>query len=219
MSPPVQPHPRAPSAPRRARGPGPGEPRSRPGAAVSPAAPSTGPAGRAAVGWARALRRSAAPTARALRGWAALCWTALCWAPEAEAGPYKAIAAAEARGKISVLEHHLLGTRAWAREAAAAALSRLPPQPALVPALLDCVSREAERGYVRAACAGALGSWRVPELAPAAAAALPQLDAEARYWMAEALHRLGGAAATAELRGLHDDPDLYVARAAREWAQ
>lgn len=203
---------RAPCAPRRARGPGPGEPRSRPGAAVSSAAPPTGPAGRAAVGWARALRHAAA----LLLG--PLFLGALCRGPTAQAGPYKAIAAAEARGKISVLERHLLGSRAWARERAAAALGRLPAQPALVPALLACLSSEAERGYVRAACAGALGAWRAPELAAAAAGALPQLDPEARYWVAEALHRLGGPEAKAELRALHDDPDLYVARAAREWA-
>jgi hypothetical protein len=137
----------------------------------------------------------------------------------AAAGPLRKLPQAAARGQADALVDALAHPKAYARELAARQLARLPRDAAAEEALLACVGRRDERGFVRAACAFTLSRWKVKDADGPIAAALPEVDAESRYWMAEALHHLDTRAARAAVAGLQADPDLYISASAREWSR
>lgn len=149
----------------------------------------------------------------------ALLVSALLLAPAAWAGPVRGLTTAGARGKADRLVRALDHKHGFARELAARKLAGLEPTDGGRTALIACVERDDERGYVRAACAFALSRWGVAEADQVIIDAMAEVDPESRYWMAEALHTLGTGPARAHLASLQSDPDLYLAASAREWAR
>lgn len=136
----------------------------------------------------------------------------------AEAGKLRRTEAAIEDGKAQRLTRGLRARHSYARALAAEGLAALPPTEPATRRLLACVAAPDERDWVRSACAGTLAAWRVPEAVPPIVNALGEVGAEARYWMAAALHALGGDESDAAILGLASDADLFVSTAAREWS-
>jgi HEAT repeat protein len=143
----------------------------------------------------------------------------LAIADRADAGALRRYEKAAAEGKIRKLTHGVGHRHSYVRALAAQALASQPPSEAATRKLLLCVPDPRERDWVRSACASTLASWQVADAVPIIASTLGDVGAEARYWMADALHRLGGTEARAALAGLASDPDLFVSTAAREWSR
>ena len=135
----------------------------------------------------------------------------------AEAGGLRRAERLRAAGDVAGLTALLDADAAYLREVSARHLGGLPGGVAADPRLRACVADEAERPFVRAACAEALGQHGDQSAVPLIAAALPALDPESRYFAAAALAQLGGPAARAALAPLADDADLLLSAAARRW--
>jgi hypothetical protein len=143
----------------------------------------------------------------------------LIWALCAHAGAVGAIRRAEAKGNADALTQKLDHRSGYAREMAARALASAQPSPKAQEALLACLSKPTELGFVRSACASTLATWKVKDSAPAMIRALSEVKGDDRYWMAEALHRLRSPEGRPVLAGLVDDSDIFLSASAREWSR
>jgi HEAT repeat protein len=137
----------------------------------------------------------------------------------AHAGPVRAVPRTVAKANSKKLVKGLAHKRGYARELAARGLASLPSTSEGKSALVSCVERSSEHDYVRAACASTLASWKVKSADKAIISAMSDADAEARYWLAEALHRIGTREALGHLNSLTSDSDIYLATSAREWVK
>ncbi|MBL8618007.1 MAG: HEAT repeat domain-containing protein [Deltaproteobacteria bacterium] len=135
----------------------------------------------------------------------------------AEAGGLRRAERLRTTGDVAGLISLLDSDAAYLRELAARHLGALPGGSAALLPLRACVSDEAERPFVRAACAEALGNHHDQAAVPLIVAALPALDPESRYFAAAALAAIGGPEAQAALVPLADDADLLLSAAARRW--
>jgi HEAT repeat protein len=138
---------------------------------------------------------------------------------DAWAGKLRRYEKATAKADAKKLARGLKYRRSYVRERAAQGLAQVAPTDRGTRRLLTCVDDGDERDWVRSACASTLATWQVPDAVPVIAGALGEVGAESRYWMGEALHRLGGDEARAAITGLASDPDLFVSTAAREWSR
>lgn len=127
----------------------------------------------------------------------------------------RASAREDARALLKAMDHK----SSYARELAARSLGALPPSAGGTAALTDCLGAAGEQGYVRATCANTLAIWQIAAAAPDMIAAMAEVDAESRYWIAHALHVLNTPTARAHLASLTGDADLFLATSAREWTR
>lgn len=139
----------------------------------------------------------------------------LLLAVPAQAGPARQLQSASPDKLVKALDHKA----GYAREIAARNLSGVARFPAGTRRLRACVEDREEQGYVRAACAFTLSRWADTDSDERIITAMAEVDAESRYWMAEALHALGTRNAHAHLLSLTRDPDLFLSTSAREWTQ
>ena len=135
------------------------------------------------------------------------------------AGPVRGLVKAGATSNAKALEKGLTHKKSYARELAARQLARLQPTDSATALLTACVKSSAERGYVRAACASTLAKWGVKSADEAIIAAIAEAPPDAKYWLAEALHRLDTPAGRSHIVGLQSDMDVFLATSAREWSR
>jgi HEAT repeat protein len=139
--------------------------------------------------------------------------------------PLKEIRRAQTSGNVNALVEMVSeGDYRYVRERAARALrharSSGAQRAAAVPTLLACVQSKEEVRYVRTECALALGAWGTTEAVGAVIDALDATgDPETRYWFAMALMGFDTPEARGKLQSLEDDPNIYIAAIARQWAR
>ena len=108
-------------------------------------------------------------------------------------------------------------THSYVREQAALSFARIPKDKQSVVLLRACLKNQAERDYVRAACAQPLGEWKIRAADEDMIAALREVDTESAYWIAYALKKLQTPQGIAALTELKESSDFFISASAREW--
>ncbi|MAA79754.1 MAG: hypothetical protein CL916_10885 [Deltaproteobacteria bacterium] len=134
--------------------------------------------------------------------------------------PYRLERAVQKYDERSLIDHLQNGKYGYIRERAALGLHRVSPNvtiPQAQKVLRDCVTQKNEFDYVRGECAYTLAKWNDPKVAELIVQALPDVDDETRYWMANSLRSLDNTYAQAQLYALRNDSDPILAAAVRQW--
>ena len=136
--------------------------------------------------------------------------------------PYRLEHAVQRYDEQTLIDFLQNGTHGYMRERAAKGLLLISHNKAIPnaqKALRTCLATKTEFDYVRGACARTLAIWKDAKVVELIIQALPHVDEETRFWMADSLRHNQDPQARAQLSALRNDSDPLLSAAVRQWLE